>query len=185
MAELNKVEGQELEPTPASTNEAGASTEPKGGNEPPAGDEESKLFEGIPDDHPIRKYVPKLRNENASKRQSLHERDALNAELKTKLEASKTTEEVSQLIAEYDEKLAEKDLQIVRKDIAREFGLPAKVETALAGKDLESLRTEAKEWQELFGNRKPAPLTPTGGRTPAEPAEDVKSLAKSIRSRRQ
>lgn len=167
-----------LEPT--------ANQTPEGNETPkPAGDEDSKLFEGIPEDHPIRKYVPKLRNENASKRQAIHERDASLTELKGKLDAAKTPEEFQKLVEEHGKEIAKKDLVIARKDVAREFNLPAKVESALAGTDLESLRAEAKEWQELFGNRKPAPLTPSGGRTPAEPVVDVKSMADSIRARRQ
>lgn len=143
------------------------------------------LFEGIPDDHPVRKVVQDLRGENASKRQLIHERDSLVDELKGQLAEAKTPEEVKKLTDTYEAKLAEKELAITRKDVAREFGLPAKVESALKGADLESLRTEAKEWQELFGGLKPAPLTPSGGRSPAEPVDDVKSIVDSIRSRRQ
>jgi len=172
--EANKVEGQEPEPTNNQT------AEPNG--------EKSKsddLFEGIPDDHPVRKVVSDLRGENASKRQAIHERDASLTDMKSKLEQAKTPEEFNRLIEDHAKAIADKDLQITRKDVAREFGLPAKVETALQGADLESLRTEAKEWQELFGGKKPAPLTPSGGRTPGEPVDDVKSLAAQIRSRRQ
>lgn len=171
--EANKVEGQEPEPTDNPT-------EPNEGK--PKGDD---LFEGIPEDHPVRKVVSDLRGENASKRQAIHERDASLNELKGKLESAKTAEEFNKLVEDHAKAIAEKDLLITRKDVAREFGLPVKVESALQGTDLESLRTEAREWQELFGGKKPAPLTPTGGRTPAEPVDDIKSLAASIRSRRQ
>lgn len=172
--EANKVEGQEPEPTNNQT------VEPTG--EKPKSDD---LFEGIPEDHPVRKVVSDLRGENASKRQAIHERDTSLEEMKSKLEAAKTPEEFNQLVESHAKAIAEKDLQITRKDVAREFGLPAKVESALQGTDLEALRTEAQEWQELFGGKKPAPLTPTGGRTPAQPVDDVKSLAATIRSRRQ
>ncbi|WP_346921952.1 hypothetical protein [Glutamicibacter creatinolyticus] len=183
MADVNKVEGQEPttnEEGNQNPAEAGANPEPK--NE---GDGGPDLFEGIPDDHPVRKEVTKLRNENASRRQAVHERDTLVDELKGKLADAKTPEEVKSLTDDYEKKLADKDLAITRKDVARDFGLPKKVEDALQGQDLESLRAEAQEWQELFGPKKPAPLTPTGGRTPAGPREDVTSMAKSIRARRQ
>lgn len=171
--EANKVEGQEPEATDKPTEQT---------NEKPKGDD---LFEGIPADHPVRKVVSDLRGENASKRQALHERDSSLADLKGKLDSTKTVEEFNKLVEDHAKAIADKDLQITRKDVAREFGLPAKVESALQGADLEALRAEAKEWQDLFGNKKPAPLTPTGGRTPAEPASDVSSMVKSIRERRQ
>ncbi|GAA1411922.1 hypothetical protein AUR04nite_00480 [Glutamicibacter uratoxydans] len=170
--EANKVEGQE----PAPTNDP-TPTEP----EKAKGDD---LFEGIPADHPVRKVVSDLRGENASKRQAIHERDASLAEMTSRLEAAKTPEEFNKLVEDHAKAIAEKDLEITRKDVAREFGLPAKVESALSGKDLESLRTEAQEWQELFGKRKPAPLAPSGGRTPAEPVGDAQAMADDIRARR-
>ena len=157
-------------------------TETEGSKNPEGG---SDLFEGIPEDHPVRKEVSKLRTENASKRQSIHERDALVDDLKAKLEGAKSAEELDALKSEYDRKLAEKELLIARKDVAREFSLPAKVESALKGEDLEALRAEAKEWQELFGTKKPEPLKPSGGRTPGSSPDDAKSFAAKIRAQRQ
>ena len=176
----------DLEDAPAAPNDNETPKAPEGGETPkPVGDDESKLFDGIPEDHPIRKYIPKLRNENASRRQQVHERDEAISELQGKLKDAKTPDDFNALIEAHNKVVAEKDLALARKDVAREFGLPPKVESALSGGDLEALRTEAKEWQELFGNRTPAPLPPSGGRSPSEPKSDVASAVAAIRAQRQ
>lgn len=172
----NTTDGPEPVVTPNDTNANDGDGKPV--------DKTSDLFDGIPDDHPVRGEVTKLRNENASRRQSVHEKDSLVTELTTKLEGSKTAEELQTIVSEYDSKLTAKQLELDRKTVASELSLPGELAARLAGNTIDELRADGTVLAEYFKGRKPAPLTPAGGSTPKVQASDAKAVAERIRANR-
>lgn len=125
-------------------------------------------WDGIPEDHWVRKELDKVRRDAAARRVEARE-------LKDKLSNSKSDEEVQQILADYDQKLAEADMKVAKLDAGRKFGLPDELIARLQGSTPEELLADAEKLAPLISKspRVPAPVPPSGGRNPREGSDDL------------
>jgi hypothetical protein len=175
--------GQEAAEEASAASTEQESTEGKEGAE----SESSPLWDGVPDDHPLREHVKSLNAEAAAKRvenRSLRE----NLEtLQSQLSEAKTPEEFQAAVDEYKQKLDETQVEVMRERVARKFGLPDPLAERLRGSTEEELTADAESLRGLIGAPTP-PATPknppSGGLTPGNKAEDPAARAERIRKRR-
>lgn len=147
----------------------------------------SPLWDGVPDDHPLREHVKSLNAEAAAKRvenRSLRE----NVEqLQAQLAEAKTPEEFQAAVDEYKGKLEQTQAEVMRERVARKFNLPDALAERLRGSTEEELTADAESLRELIGEPTP-PATPknppSGGLNPGNKAEDPAAKAARIRQRR-
>lgn len=184
-------EGQEATPegreqNPASGEAEGQSQEGESTQEEKNPEGESPLWEGIPEDHPVRAEVERLRKESAAKRTTAQQIKQENEELKAKLAEAKSAEEVSELIEDWQSKVSQAELAATRERIGRRHSLPDEVVELLKGSDEESLEQHAQKLKELFGSSRPTPPTPParGGKSPGDETGDPRSYLAAIKKNR-
>lgn len=157
------------------------------GAQPPADD--SGLWEGVDESHPLRKTVADLRSESAARRTENRRLQEANDELKRQLDSATSNEDYQAAIAEYDDKIKAANLEAARERTGRKFGLPDALVSRLAGDTEEALEADAKELQALVAPQgapapTPAPQNPPrGGLNPNEERVDPAATAAAIRKR--
>ena len=174
--------GQEAAGDDSADSEQSQSTQDSAGSE----NASSPLWEGIPEDHPVRNEVRSLREESASRRKEVQrEREAREA-LESKFKDAKTPEEFQAAVEDFTQKLQAAQGEALRERVGRQFGLPDVLVARLQGDDEAALTEDAKAMQALLKQPvPPAPKNPpSGGLTPGSQAEDPKALAARIRQRR-
>lgn len=192
-------EQPKVQETPAVNNEdpqsgAGApEPAPAGENppEPPVDPEaaSSKLYEGIPEDHPIRTELESVRQESAARRILVRELEQTKEALTTQLSEAKTPEEFQAAVADYENKVAEATLTATKERVGRTHGLPDALVARLQGKNEEELTADAAALKALLPADQPAPTPPapkdppSGGLTPHQRATSAKEAAERIRQR--
>lgn len=151
--------------------------------------DESGLWEGVADDHPLRKTVSDLRTESAARRTENRRLQEANDELRTQLTNATSNEDFQTAIAEYDDKVKAAQLEAARERTGRKYGLPDALVSRLAGESPEELEADAKELQALVAPQgaptpPPAPQPPArGGLDPNEERTDPAETAAAIRKR--
>lgn len=164
----------------------GEPTSPEGA-QPPADD--SGLWEGVDESHPLRKTVADLRSESAARRTENRRLQEANDELKQQLDSATSNEDYQAAIAEYDDKIKAANLEAARERTGRKFGLPDALVSRLAGDTEEALEADARELQALVAPQgAPAPVPapqdpPRGGLKPNEERMDPAATAAAIRKR--
>lgn len=157
-------------------------------NENPEGQEgaTSGLYEGIPEEHPIRAELTSVRAEAASRRSENRALQTTIDELREQLGNAKTQEEFDQAIADYDRKVQAATLEATRERVGRTYGLPDQLVSRLTGDTEEELIADAQALQGVLGNRPPAPPKnpPSGGLNPKEERFDAKATAARLQRRR-
>ena len=175
--------GEDAAEEPSEGSDGTQSTEGEEGSEKPS----SKLWEGVPEEHPLRDHVKSLNAENAAKRVENRNLQTANDELQGKLKDAKTPEEFQAAISEYTSKVDEAKTEALRERVARQHGLPDPLADRLRGTTEEELVADAVALQSLVGPAAPAPTprnAPSGGLKPADKPVDSAELADQIRNRR-
>lgn len=177
--------------------------EPNGGNNEPtatsneevneqegAGAEapvEPSLWEGIPEEHPVRAEVANLRREAAAKRTSAQQVKQENEQLQQSLKGAKTSEEVEQLIQDWQGKVSQAELAATRERVGRRHKLPDEFVELLKGETEEDLDEHGQTLKGLLGssgNGAPPPEPPRGGRSPNDATPDPKQNLSAIKASR-
>ena len=141
------------------------------------------LFEGIPDDHPVRKTVEELRRENASKRTSANSVAQENEQLKQKLASAKTEDDVKAAVTAWEARYEEAQVELLKERVARTHGVPDAFLEFLTAKDEETLIKQAEKLKAV-GTPAPPATPPVGGRNPRSEPLDPQSAAEKIRQSR-
>lgn len=164
----------------------GEPASPEGAQQPA---DESGLWEGVDESHPLRKTVADLRSESAARRTENRRLQEANDELKRQLGSATSNEDYQAAIAEYDDKIKAANLEAARERTGRKFGLPDALVSRLAGDTEEALEADARELQALVAPQgAPAPVPapqdpPRGGLKPNEERMDPAATAAAIRKR--
>lgn len=179
--EVKNEEGQ----APEEQNAAPEETPGEEVQEEPKGEETPTLWDGIPEDHPVRSEVERLRKESAAKRISAQQAKQESEELKTKLSEAKTAEEVQSLISDYEEKVSALEGAMLRSSVASEYKLPADLAELLKGDDEESLKAHAEKLSRYVPkSQAPSAGDPLGGKKPGEVPVDINSTLAQIKANR-
>lgn len=172
------------------TNAGGSEEEPgqESSVETPDGEESttSGLYEGIPEEHPIRSELTSVRAEAASRRNENRALQSTIDDLREQLGKAKTQEEFDQAIADYDQRVNAATLEATRERVGRTYGLPDELVSRLQGDTEEELAADAQALQGLMGTKRQAPPQnpPSGGLNPNEERFDAKSVAARLRKSR-
>lgn len=156
---------------------------PKGDDQQGGGD----LWEGIPEDHPVRKKVADLNAESAARRVEARSLQEAKDELEAKIAELKTPEEFAAAIDEYKGKVAKAELEATKERVGRTYGLPDALVARLAGDTEEAIVEDAKALQALVSPNTPPPTPkdpPRGGLQPEKKALSAAEMAKKIASSR-
>lgn len=153
----------------------------------PASDGGDDLYEGIAEDHPVRKVITQLRKENAERRTKVNTFEERVTELESQLENATELPEVKSLVERFAGENKALKIQALQKDAAGEHKLPASLATRLQGETEEEIYADAKALAETLPEPG-APTTPTapprGGRTPSAPAVTPEALLEQMKSQR-
>lgn len=141
------------------------------------------LFEGIPEDHPVRKTVEDLRRENAAKRTSTQSVKQENEQLKQKLAEAKTEEDIKAAVTAWEARYEETQVELLKERVARTHGVPDAFLEFLTAKDEETLTKQAEKLKAV-GTPAPPATPPVGGRNPRSEPLDPQSAAEKIRKSR-
>lgn len=147
----------------------------------------SPLWEGVPEEHPLREHVKSLNAESAAKRIENRNLREANEKLQAQLTEAKTPEEFQAAVDEYKTKLSETQVEVLRERVARKFGLPDTLAERLRGSTEEELTADAESLKGFLGTPTPpaTPKTPpSGGLNPGSKVEDPAARAARIRQRR-
>lgn len=186
MPEEVNPKGQES--TEATQEAEATSTEATSGESGTGSSEEevSPLWEGISEDHPVRKEVKKLREEAAAKRTNAQQIAQENETLKTQLKEAKTPEEVQSLISEHEKTVNSLRSQMLREKIANTFKLPEDLAELLKGDDEDALKAHAEKLSQYVPKSQTSPsgTPPRGGKNPTAETMDIDDIVKLVESNR-
>lgn len=188
--DVNNPTGQEPnagEATDPKTTEGEQTSSTEGGNEGQQNDntQDSPLWEGIAEDHPVRGEVTKLRNEAAQRRATAAQVKQENENLQAQLADAKTPDEVQALVSQYETKIEGYEREATRSRIASEYQLPADLAGLLTGDDEAALKTHAETLAKYIPKPQGPPTpTPSGGRTPGDADTSIESNLAALRSLR-
>lgn len=191
-----------VQETPATQNENPDAENPQGGTsgvenpdaggssgDPAEGSQsaDSPLWDGIPDDHPVRSEVQKLRDEAASKRTEARAQREAKEALEAQLQNATSKEDFDKAIADYEVKLQQATIETTRERVGRTHGLPDELVARLQGATEAELEADATALKAVLGNRTPAPTPknpPSGGLSPRQETSDPAAIAARIASAR-
>lgn len=152
--------------------------------------EESTLWDGIPEDHPIRKEFKSLRDEAAARRvENKSLKDSFNS-LEQRVEELDSPEDYQKAIAEANRKAEEAQLELKRVTIGNAAHLPPALHSRLQGKTEDELKADAAALQKELGidpatgkrgYQGPPKPPATGGLTPSQRSEDSQQILKNLR----
>lgn len=188
MPEEVTPQGQEPEEAAETKTPEGESPEEVegSGTQEKSKEEPSPLWEGIDEDHPVRKEVEKLRKEAADRRTTAQQIKQENEALKGQLEKAKTPEEYQELMDNYEAKVHALESTALRSQVASEFRLPNDLAELLKGDDEEALKAHAEKLSQYVPKgQTPSGGNPRGGKNPNMDVIDVESTLETIRRNRQ
>lgn len=160
----------------------------------PAGDQgtnkESGLWDGIPEEHPIRKEFQGLRQEAAARRVENKELKESLQELEQTVEGLDSVDDLQAAISEANRRAEKAQLDLTRVTVGHEHRLPEALHSRLQGKTPEEITEDAKRLQiELgidpdtgkSGFQGPPKPPPAGGLKPQDKNSDAEAILANLR----
>jgi hypothetical protein len=180
--DANKVNDQEAsqEPQEAGDKESGQ------GEQEDDEQNDNGLWDGIDEDHPVRKVVQDLRREAAEKRtQNKTLQDTITS-LEEQTREMKSPDEFQQAVAEAQQEAKKANLTAARERVARQHNLPESLIPRLRGDSAEELEADARQLRDDLGLDKKSTTPPRGplrgGLDPTEQGPTEEQLIEQIRS---